>query len=79
METIICSFPRRPAKGEAFPLRADSNMYFLDTILPGPPELPDEGASFDEPFDVTHCVNEEAAQKEGTELVTDAGGRHRSC
>ena len=25
----------------------------------------------DEPFDITYCVNEELAQKEGTELVTE--------
>ena len=70
----MSSFPRSLAKGKAFPLSADNNPYFMGAMLPEPPELPDERASFNEPFDGTYCVNEEQAQKESTGIVTETQG-----
>ena len=62
-ENICVYYSRLLAKGEPFSLIADSHLYFLDAMLPGPPELPDERASFDDSFDMTYRVNETLAQK----------------
>ena len=45
VETIISAFTALRAKGEDFPLRANHNLCFVDTILP---DLPNEYANVGE-------------------------------
>ena len=49
VETTISAIPALRAKGENFPLRANHDRYFLDTILP---ELPSEYVNVRETFSV---------------------------
>lgn len=75
VETIVSSFPLLLAKGEAFSSRADSNVYFLDAMLPNNPDFPIKCTSIEESFDVTYRVNETRAQKERTVFVTETRER----